>query len=411
MTALDAAELDEHIARLPPLVDDPAYLVFADWLQSKGHPWGELIMLQHRAAHATSKAEAGEFTLEADIVLEQRRAEILGELPAGEHDLEWHLGFLRRAHLRMPTEQQVVLDTTKSLVLLPCARMLDSLVLDPRPTSFATTQDWTESRSNVVDPWPDWDDFGPLVYKHNPVPHIAFGAWPASPESAYVQMPSFDTISRWLRSTLRRLTITGSWSERSEAFDLPNLVELELHFADATADALGRITVSELPSLQRLTVSLGGGASCILDDVYGDEYPDEFTASDLAIMTVPGVRPAIRGGEVMRRFLDELPPEVNELSFTSSVLDPALLANIVLHPRVWRLKKLDLSACTISDETVPLLIEAPQRFRQIGAIDLSRNAFTDRFRSRLATALPTAKLGDTSQSRPDFFMRYVATME
>ena len=42
--ALD--ELDDRIANLPPLVDDPAYLVFADWLQSRGDPWGELISLQ-----------------------------------------------------------------------------------------------------------------------------------------------------------------------------------------------------------------------------------------------------------------------------------------------------------------------------------------------------------------------------
>jgi hypothetical protein len=48
---------------------------------------------------------------------------------------------------------------------------------------------------------------------------------------------------------------------------------------------------------------------------------------------------------------------------------------------------------------------------RIGAIDLSRNRMTARFSSRLPRALPNATLGEQSGTTPDFFMRYVATME
>jgi hypothetical protein len=67
--------------------------------------------------------------------------------------------------------------------------------------------------------------------------------------------------------------------------------------------------------------------------------------------------------------------------------------------------------CTLGDQLAPLLLEARTALSQIGAIDLSRNGFGSQVSGRLAAALPNASIGEQGRGAPDFFMRYVATME
>jgi uncharacterized protein (TIGR02996 family) len=68
------------------------YLVYADFLQSRGDPRGELIMLQH----AGKKAEAEAFlSANADSTygpLKNYRTTFDGE---ERNAFEWHLGFIR----------------------------------------------------------------------------------------------------------------------------------------------------------------------------------------------------------------------------------------------------------------------------------------------------------------------------
>lgn len=432
---LDRAELGRHIDQLPRLADDPAYLVFADWLQAQGHRWGELIVLQHRAAHAATDTERAALEGEAARLLEERRGEILGELGPEGAELTWHLGFVRRAHLRSRADAAAVLAGTRALLAAPAARMLEELVLDPRPERFETTRDWGLSDENIVDPWPDWDALGPLV--HERIERLGFGGWPASAASAYVRMPGFDPISRWLRKTARTLALTGSAPAGKGRLELLELVELAVRYADASSADLDGLAESKLPALERYAVSLGGGSHCILDDVYppdewgggggedgegedeGDDgeddderqpYPSEYSAGDLESLEVHGVNTHVRA-DALRRFLDALPAGVTDFGVPSSMLGDELLDALVGHPRIPGLRRLDLSGCTISDRNIAILLDARAELSRIGAIDLSRNQITDRFRSRVATALPNAVIGEQGQEAPDFFMRYVATME
>jgi uncharacterized protein (TIGR02996 family) len=410
MTALDPAALQHHLDQLPPLVDDPAYLVFADWLQSQGHAWGELIVLHHRAAHAEAADERADLERAAARLLDERRADILGELPREGADLGWHLGFVRRARLQTPADAGAVLAAARALFAAPAARMLEALILEPRPAHFDTTRDWDSSPDNIVDPWPDWDDLGPLV--HDRVPHLGFGGWPApAAAAAYVRMPSFDAISRWLRTTVRTLELTGSSRRARDRLELLALEALELRYADASGADLDAVADSSLPALRRLSVSLGGSSHCILDDVYPPEdYPDSYSADDLESLDVHGVQTDVRG-EALRRLLDALPAGVTDFGVPSSALTDELLDTLVTHPRIATLRRLDLSGCAIGDRAAPILLEAAGALARIGALELSRNQLTPRFTSRLAAALPNATLGEQGRAEPDFFMRYVATME
>jgi uncharacterized protein (TIGR02996 family) len=417
--ALDPAALKAHLDRLPPLGDDQAYLVFADWLQAQGHPWGELIVLHHRAAIAQAEGERGELARAAARLLEERRADILGALPPEGAELTWHLGFVQRARLGTRAAADAVLAAARALLKAPAARMLETLILEPRLTQFDTTRDWDRSAGNIVDPWPDWDDLGPLV--HERVPHLGFGGWPARAAAAYVRMPSFDLISRWLRTTVRKLELTGSAPRARERLELLGLVELDLRYANASSEDLETLAVSPLPSLERLAVSLGGSSHCILDEVYEpaeydeddedqERYPPHYSADDLERMEVHDVSSGVRR-ESLRRLLDGLPNRVTDFGVPSSALDDALLETVVRHPRIPALRRLDLSGCTIGDHNVAILFEAHAALARVGAIDLSRNRITARYAGRLAAALPNAILGEQDQGEPDFFMRYVATME
>src|SRR5689334_19883893 len=85
---------------LAKLIDDPSdidtLLVYADLLQSKGDPRGELIALQHKKK-----------TDEADALLAKHDAELYGPLEAYKttfdgsdaEAFEWRLGFIRTARL------------------------------------------------------------------------------------------------------------------------------------------------------------------------------------------------------------------------------------------------------------------------------------------------------------------------
>lgn len=171
---------------------------------------------------------------------------------------------------------------------------------------------------------------------------------------------------------------------------------------------------SQLPSLERLTVSLGGVAHCVLDEIYAHDddggYPDTFSADDLGNLDVHRVGGGRISNDALRGFLEALPPLLVDLSFTSSVLGEPLLDALAWHPRVAQLRSLDLSACTITDQTVGRLLERAAALARIGVIDLSRNTFSAATRRAITRALPNAVLGE-SQWDPDFFMRYVATME
>ena len=476
MTKLDAAALRRHLEQLPPLGGDgdlaegraggdlaerraggdlaegraseragePAYLVFADWLQAQGHPWGELIVLQHRAAHAAAGARPA-LEVAAARLLEDHGAEIVGELPLEGAELSWQLGFVRRARLRTLADASAVLAGARALLTAPASHMLEKLVLDPRPERFDTTRDWSSSADNIVDPWPDWDELGPLL--HERVPHLGFGGWPAAAASAYVRMPGFDPISRWLRTTLRALELTGSRpGAPGQRLELLALVELDVRYADAGDADLEALASSRLPALQRYAVSLGGSSHCILDDVYAPEeyrgrggaedeggedvdvdvgededededvhedvlrYPAYYSAEDLENLDVHRVSTHVRAG-ALRRLLDGIPAGVIDFGVPSSMLSDELLDVIVGHPRIPTLRRLDLSACMIGDQNVAILLEGRGALGRIGAIDLSRNRLTARFAGQLAAALPNASIGEQGSGEPDFFMRYVATME
>jgi uncharacterized protein (TIGR02996 family) len=129
------AELEAVIAEDP---DDAArYLVYADWLQLRGDARGLLISLQHAAhQHPRDKARAEA----AAALLHEHRYELLGRLepytrPRAGHtdaeiELDWFMGFIRGARLRLPTDARVA-DALACLLETPSSAFLQELAIDP----------------------------------------------------------------------------------------------------------------------------------------------------------------------------------------------------------------------------------------------------------------------------------------
>lgn len=89
-------ELEEAIAR--DLRDVQARLVYADWLQSKGDPRGDLIVLQHRIYEEGTTPALAEAVSE---IIAAHRAHFFGDLALfGDYlQLDWFMGFIQRARI------------------------------------------------------------------------------------------------------------------------------------------------------------------------------------------------------------------------------------------------------------------------------------------------------------------------
>src|SRR5688500_12141686 len=78
--------------------DDAGYLVYGDFLQQRGDPRGELIALQHGADEVAVERH-----------LAKHRAALLGRLADQIGiEVEWHLGFVRRARIVVGREEDAI---------------------------------------------------------------------------------------------------------------------------------------------------------------------------------------------------------------------------------------------------------------------------------------------------------------
>lgn len=405
---LDPAILESHLSALS-FSDPQGFLVLADWLQAQQDPWGELIALQH--AVLTKPVLEPEIT----ALLERHSAAW-----AGTAHCAWHLGFVRTVTLH-PFEPTLagLIAALNDFFARPVARLCDGVVFAPLPAELRTTRDWGESRSQIIRPYDHCEDLLKLVPER--VTRIGFGAWPVSPISAYVAMPSFRELSGWFQR-ITELSLVGSDSDVKDRFLLPKCTTLALHCADLSWATIESILASELPVLDHLTVSFGGSANCILDSVYppddydednpdADRYPATYTAGDLASLEIHGVDSDPNRELGMLGAATNL-PALRHLSLAGSVLDEGSLEQLAQAPLIRQLVSLDLSDGGLSDAAVDVLIRQRDRFKHLKTLDLRGNRLSTDIAIRVKAALPKAKVHDQARDRaPAFFMRYVATME
>ncbi|MFO0599887.1 MAG: WGR domain-containing protein [Myxococcaceae bacterium] len=422
---LDPKQLGTQFAAIDKAPEKPdAYLVFADWLEGQGHPWGKLISLQHAVATAPNAKKKSELEREVTALLQSQGHAILKDLArAGRPtNFDWHYGFVTHATLASPTDKVVLKERLETFFDLPVSRATKKLTLHAQPARLQTRRDWDDSEENVVNPWAGVA--GALSKAPKTLKALSFGEPPPTGAAAYVAMPPLAEFAKALPE-LEELELQGTGggvgaNGLSGKWGFPELKSLEVRAAAPSADDLSNIAAAKLPKLEHLTVWLGGTTYTDLDsagyDPYDNEdgearYPEFFPASDLEACEVYDISQAVNA-QAVGNFLKEKFPKVTHLGLKSGVLNPEMLEAIINSPLVKQVKKLDLGGGTMNDAGADVLIANKAKLAHLESLRLDGNRLTPEGIAKLTKALPNVNAGKQRGSGdPEFFFRYVATME
>lgn len=318
-------ELEAAIVADP---DDPAgYLVLADWLQTRGDPRGELIVLQHRESE------------QATELLERHAETFLGRFAASRpetFELEWRLGFIRSATIGWemfggeddedPSHAQLA-----DFLALPSARFVQKLWLGPTAHEDELMLDELAApieeaappclRDLFLGETSDWDISG-----------------------CHTRMPRSASLPQ-----LRTLTLRGGHVTLDESIDLPRLREFVVQSGSLGTDALAAIATARWPELEHLEIWFG-------DPNYGASGG---VADIAAILDGKGLGKLRSLGLRNCAFADEL----------AEVLPGARILP--------QLETLDLSMGNLSDRGVATMLGQAARFSHLRELTLEDNALTD----------------------------------
>lgn len=423
---IEGPELDEHlaaIARAPSDVEKRQ--VFGDWLQSKGHPWGELIALNHAAATAPNASKRAEFEKAVTQLIQKSGSAFLGDLArAGRPTrFEWNYGFLEEAVVASPTDKLVLKERLQTLLGLPVGRLLRKLTLHAQPLKFVPHQDWDTSTDDIVQPW---KDVLPLLAKAPAtLKALALGEPPPNSASGYVAKPDFAALAKALPA-LESLEVQCSGSDNGLGkIEFPELKNLEIRLANADPQDLESIQKARLPKLERLTVWLGGFSNCTLDDVIApaewDEdnedasrYPDTYQASVLEELEIYDIESNLNAQSITAFVNSTFPATLKHLGLNSAPIGPDALDALCKAPVVKQLESLAIEGGTLGDSAVDVLLKNKDRLAHLKEISLARNTLPKPAATKIEGELKNVKCGkqrEDSQGAPEFIFRYVATME
>jgi uncharacterized protein (TIGR02996 family) len=306
--------VDELLAAIVAAPDDADnYLVYGDWLQSRGDPRGELIALHH--AGEVDRANRLAFSLLPPL--------IAGALDRGLR-LDWRLGFVERARLgrldsASDAEARNVLD---ALLADPAGRVLRELVLDICVWDRWVYMErlWGALAAAPVPP-PlrrlQIGDFVDRTYLRVPYPDRDISAVEVG-----------DLSGLWTRlPQLEELELQGCHFQLG-ALDSPRLRSVELCTSTCGDEHLAAIRA---PNLERLIVWCGDG-----------EYGGGVTYAGLA--------------DLLRR----LPPTLVELGIMNTVHSDDIAKLLPKLPVARQLRALDLGLGMLGDA---------------GAFELTRRGF------------------------------------
>ena len=343
-------KLEAAIESNPDDVD--AYLVYADYLQNQGDPRGELIVLQHQGKTAEANALIARAQLLGDL------ADFVTKAPEKARtkrvlQLEWQLGFIKRAHIGWETYRGATRDEAVGhfvqFLALPSTRFLQELVVGPVPASdFMSFGPWVKALAEAA---------RPQTLRSLTIGDI--GHWDISGTSA----GPFEAIMQAF-PRLRRLTVHAGDISLGK-MDHDELRELAVE-TGGIGNAIVDVALAKLPKLERLEVWLGtpnyGGSIDV------DELTPIFDGANLPSVVHLGLKNAVYTDDIVRRLIE------------SKILP--------------RLKTLDLRMGTLSDAGVRDMANARAAFAHLDELWLDDNALTDASRPLVAGLAKVVHFGD-----------------
>jgi uncharacterized protein (TIGR02996 family) len=122
--------IEEHLEQIRASIDDPApYLVFADWLQEQGNPWGRLITLQHGL-----EQRPGDSAIAAEVEALMKKHKWTPKAKPRLLRLEWRWGFIRAIRVFDEYDHEDLDEVLGPVLDLPMAGLVQSCLIfrDPR---------------------------------------------------------------------------------------------------------------------------------------------------------------------------------------------------------------------------------------------------------------------------------------
>lgn len=347
-------------------LDDAAgYLIYADWLQSKGDAFGEFIVLSQKDPKAA---------------LKKHKDHVLGALAAlpekGEKFLQvtWQHGFMKDVKMGWEAFDEgdpgEATDELAQLLELPAARFLQHLHLGP----FTPNEDFEMD----MQPWVDvLEEKGPGTLRSLYLGEV--GEWDISG----TRTGKFGPLAARFPK-LEKLTLHGGTHNFGKNVSLPELRELNLESGGLGKDVLKDAMAAKLPKLEHLNLWFGS-----------DNYGGNITLKDLAPIFSGVAFPNLKHLGLMNcSFVDKIVPEL----IKSKILP--------------KLSSLDLSMGCLSDADVDAMVAASAAFKHLEQLNVDDNALTNASKPKLKGLAKNANFGKRqSPDRIDGDYRYTSVSE
>jgi uncharacterized protein (TIGR02996 family) len=349
----DGAALEAAIAAAP---DDPQpYLVYADWLQQRGDPRGELIALDAAAGQDVTEARAALLETHAAALLGGAAAHVAGKRN-NPLRLDWRLGHVRAARLDLAgcTTREPADEILRQLLALPVARLLEELTIG------MVRRDGKEE-----------SDYDPL-----------FAALAATPQPP----------------PLRSLTVGDfqfsydcpiNWAKLGEVSRLwPRYPRLRSLVFQGTSLKLGAI---QLPELRSFEARSGGLHRNTVQSIAGARWP---LLERLVVWTGNLETPGTSRAEHLQPILDGVGlPRLRHLGIVNSQSANQIAAALATAKVLPQLETLDLSLGALTHHGVEALLGARGALRHLKQLNLSGNLIPERDCARLRDLCASVELG------------------
>jgi uncharacterized protein (TIGR02996 family) len=348
---VNASKLESEIEKA--LVEDPThtegFAVYADFLQQKGDPRGELIACQIKASKEAKRRAAQ--------LLDEHARDLLGIFADWEDEaplqVDWRCGFFRWARLyvnrRMEDSGFDQATLTKALLSLPSSRFIEELELG----CGSIHESRIPERVNEA------------LIEHGPFKTLRKLSLVTDQEEEMLSWTAAGDLGHLSKTApnLTALCVEAGSLELGEP-KMKNLEELVIETCGFSVENAESIASARWPALRKMVLWFGSRS-------YGVEIPVEAVEKMLE----------------KKRF-----PSLVHLGLCNNDLTDELIDLLAENPLLPQLKTLDLSKGTLSDAGAERMIELAPRFKHLAEIDLSSN-FVHEAAAPLKKALKQVDLG------------------
>lgn len=358
-------ELEAAIAKNPD--DATAYLVYADWLQSKGDAFGEFIVMHN-------KDPKGALKKHKTLVLGS-----LAEFPNGNDDrgleVEWQHGFMKDVRMGWDWSDEdasaASLEEFEQLLDLPAARFIQSLRLGPFPND--------DDYMMEMQPWLD------VLEEKKGLPSLRsfymsdLGDYDISGSST----GKFGALAP-LFPKLEKLTLHAGNITFGKNVSFPELKELKLQSGGLGKDALKDAMAAKLPKLESLDLWFGS-----------DNYGGNITLKDLA--------PIFSGVAF---------PNLKHLGLMNCEFVGDIVKELIKSKILPKLTSLDLSMGCLGDADIDAMVAASASFKHLEHLNVDDSALTNASKPKLTGLAKNPNFGKRqSPDRVQGDYRYTSVSE